>query len=146
MKLLRKAIFTLLAIVVGLPAIGWLLFRMPVGRVVEGEGFAYLKKIDLDVDLRDEYFERPLGKKKLYVSEDRVFFVSAENWTKVWGEEDRRNIRYRVHPVLAGFGVAEIVSAENRSSGKKELANQSSEPTATDPRPSAESVVPLAHR
>lgn len=113
MKFLRRALITLLAIVVGLPAIGWLLFRMPVGRAVEGEGIAYKKKMDLDVDLRGEYFERPLGKKKLWVSKGRVFFVSADDWNRVWGEEARRDIRYRVHPVLAGFGVAEIVSAEN---------------------------------
>lgn len=143
MKFLRKALITLVAVVVCLSAIGWLLFRMPVGRAVEDEGVAYRKKMDLDVDLRGEYFERPLGKKKLYVSKDRVFFVSAEDWTKVWGEEDRRDIRYRVHPVLAGYGAAEIISAENHSR-REDRANQRPEGTPGKSPSSNPSQVPGA--
>ncbi len=85
---------------------------MPIGKPIEGEANVYLKKVDRRISLRGEYFETPLGNMKLHLSDDRVLFVSAEDWSKVWGAEPKWNIRYRVRPVLAGYGLATVISAK----------------------------------
>ena len=109
----KRRLLIIAAVLASAAATPFVLFRIPIGRAVEGEGVAYIKKFEWDSDLRDRWFERPLGRRKLYLSENRELFVSAADNEMVWGAQPKRLVRYRVYPVLGGYGAATVFSARD---------------------------------
>jgi len=137
-------------VLAGAVATPFILFRIPIGRAVEGEGVAYTKKFEPNSDLRDRLFERTLGKEKLYLSDNRELFVSIEDFEKVWSVQPNRLVRYRVCPVLGGYGAAVIIStrdSEDRAKREhdeeqiRQRANQALVPTPASVTPAADAPV-----
>jgi hypothetical protein len=114
---IRRHIFRVgILVVVAVPILALVIFRMPIGPAIEVDDYAHGGKFEhlFDSDLRARLFEEPLGNQRVYLSRVHEIWVSAEDYQKVYGSPPRHSIRYRVYPVLAGLGRATVLQATDR--------------------------------